>query len=235
MRSGHFCSLGSCCQPLRSFPSPHGAAPAHSLTPPASLLRSPLTPSNLYPGYPQKSGAALPSTAEFCGESKWPEAAAPATEGKDGTAGPSGGVALQPAPTAAPERATGCLPGYFRLMQMGWQGTGRPWGCAGRGGLQQGKAPTTRTVLLGGLLPGDTVTPCPSSPEDSCTQTSHHGQLCPNQSPSHLPLVAILPTFPPVLSQVRCCADQHHHHGALVKTRKGEGEMLLPAGFYHTS
>lgn len=151
MRSGHFCSLGSCCQPLRSFPSPHGAAPAHSLTPPASLLRSPLTPSNLYPGYPQKSGAALPSTAEFCGESKWPEAAAPATEGKDGTAGPSGGVALQPAPTAAPERATGCLPGYFRLMQMGWQGTGRPWGCASRGGLQQGKAPTTRTVLLGGV------------------------------------------------------------------------------------
>lgn len=62
------------------------------LTPPASLLRSPLTPSNLYPGYPQRAGAALPSTAEFCGETKGPEAAAPAPGGQDGTAGPREGI-----------------------------------------------------------------------------------------------------------------------------------------------
>lgn len=121
-------------------------------------------------------------------------------------------------------------------MRTGQRGAGRPWGCQrGRTSLSPGLG---GGCSAGGGLLSATLTPHPSSPEDPCGRTSHHGQLCPKPFAFLPPLLAAtLPTFCQATSPAALLQAQHtrhHPHGSLIKTHK-EGEKALTSSLLLSS
>lgn len=187
--------LGSCCRLLHSFPNPRSAAPAHSPNTSCVFSSSPLlTPSHLYPGYPRRDGAALPST-----ERVRSGGSCPGTRGKRRHGESQQRHPLQPAQRGLPA----ACPAASDPLRTTCRCDGKGKGLCRQRGPPAGKGTHPSDCGPGGLLPDDTVTLQPSCPVDSCTQTSQHGQLCPSQPPSHLPLAAILPSSP-VTGTVLC-------------------------------
>lgn len=188
--------LGSCCRPLHSFPNPRSVASAHSPNTSCLFSSGPLlTPSHLFPGYPQRAGAALPST-----ERVRSGGSCPGTRGKRRHGESQQRHPLQPAPTAGTARVPGCLPGYFRPtgnhLQMRWQGT-RAVQAEGATSRERHLRSWGGYCLMIRSPHGLSVLKIPA----------HRPHSTAGFAPASRPVTSpLLPSSPPARSQVRCCA-----------------------------